>query len=192
LSRAFSLKFGILLVIGRSWEEIMKQILQHLIFKFIDRYSPLVRSIADRCDIALYHPWRPHGSNEVIFLDPLDKVKHQVPKSVYFNTASGKIIVGKNVVFGENVMLLTGMHMNAFDASSASVPHHHVPVKGREIVIGEGAYIGSGAIIIGPCEIGKYSVVGAGSIVVKSIPDKHMVVGVPNQRILPIEKNLIG
>ncbi|RYZ86503.1 MAG: hypothetical protein EOP04_13750 [Proteobacteria bacterium] len=56
----------------------------------------------------------------------------------------------------------------------------------------QGAYIGSGAIIIGPCEIGKYSVVGAGSIVVKSIPDKHMVVGVPNQRILPIEKNLIG
>jgi acetyltransferase-like isoleucine patch superfamily enzyme len=39
--------------------------------------------------------------------------------------------------------------------------------KDREqnVVIGEGVFIGSGAIILGPCTIGDHAVIAAGSVV---------------------------
>ena len=43
----------------------------------------------------------------------------------------------------------------------------------------EGASIGAGAICIAPITIGKWSLVGAGAVVTKDVPDNVMVAGVP-------------
>ena len=43
--------------------------------------------------------------------------------------------------------------------------------------VGEGAWIGAGTTIIPGVKIGKWSVVGAGSVVTKDIPDGVLAVG---------------
>ena len=46
--------------------------------------------------------------------------------------------------------------------------------------ISDNAFIGSDSILVAPVKVGKRSVVGAGSVVVRSnIPDDRLAVGVP-------------
>lgn len=45
--------------------------------------------------------------------------------------------------------------------------------------LGNSVYVGVGAKIIGPVTIGDGAVVGAGAVVVKHVPEKHIAVGVP-------------
>jgi serine O-acetyltransferase len=51
-------------------------------------------------------------------------------------------------------------------------------VKGVPKIL-RGCYIGAGAKIIGPVTVGPYSIVGANSVVVKDVPERVVVVGVP-------------
>jgi bifunctional UDP-N-acetylglucosamine pyrophosphorylase/glucosamine-1-phosphate N-acetyltransferase len=46
-------------------------------------------------------------------------------------------------------------------------------------VIGEGAFIGSGTMLVAPVTIGKGAVVGAGSVVTRDVPDNTLSYGVP-------------
>jgi len=115
-----------------------------------------------------------HGTNKV-FLDG----EFDIPESVYFNTRSGNIYVGKNTLFGERVMLLTGKHLNIAEAEAQLRPLHYVPTEGRDIVIGEGCWIANGAIIMGGVKIGDCSVVGAGAVVTKDVPGRVLAAGVP-------------
>lgn len=170
--------------------QLIRKLLKKIFRKLFISLKPRIRMIADLCDIALLHPWEGMGALNVTFDEPMEKVAHLIPKSVYFNTASGYIHIGKNVVFGEHVMLLTGMHMGKFTSRRHGLPHHSVPPSGRDILIEEGSYIGSGAIIIGPCRIGKNCMIGAGSVVVKDVPDNTLVVGTPGQRFIDLnDKN---
>lgn len=45
--------------------------------------------------------------------------------------------------------------------------------------MGEGTHVGSGTTVTPGKEIGKWSVVGAGAVVVKDVGDEVTVVGVP-------------
>ena len=123
------------------------------------------------------------GQHPLIFKGGVHQVAHQIPASCYFNTRSGSITVGTNTVFGEDVKVLTGKHANVNEVETQNVLLHHVPESGRDIVIGEGCYIGSGAIIIGPVIIGDFTVIGAGSVVTKSFPDRVFVGGNPAKLI---------
>ena len=47
------------------------------------------------------------------------------------------------------------------------------------VIVGEGTHIGTGASVIQSVKIGKFSIVGAGSVIIKDVPDRIKVVGVP-------------
>ena len=54
--------------------------------------------------------------------------------------------------------------------------------KFKETVVKEGATIGANATIVCGHNIGKYAFVGAGSVVVKEVPNYTMVVGNPAKK----------
>jgi serine O-acetyltransferase len=51
-------------------------------------------------------------------------------------------------------------------------------------VIDDGADVGSGACILGPVRVGKGAIVGANTVVLKDVPDRATVLGVPG-RVIP-------
>ena len=120
-----------------------------------------------------------YGEHELTLEDPPEVTLRTVPRSVYFNTRSGRIMVGANTVFGEDVRVLTGKHANLREARQLGVPLHHVPESGRDIVIGRNCYIGTAAIIIGPVTIGDHAVIGAGAVVTHDVEPATFVAGVP-------------
>jgi len=93
-----------------------------------------------------------------------------------FNTISGKIVVGEYSFTGHNVSLLTGTHQYKLKMKERML---EFPLENRDIIIGKGVWIGSNAVVIGPCHIGDNAVVAAGSIVVASVPEGAVVAGIP-------------
>jgi acetyltransferase-like isoleucine patch superfamily enzyme len=102
------------------------------------------------------------------------------------NLSSGNIVIGDFCAFGYNVMLLTGRHRfeNGRRASLGSGgswggDSREVPEDGFDIIIEDGCWIASGAIISGGVTIGSNSIVAAGSVVLKSFPRNSVIAGVP-------------
>ena len=156
----------------------MKEYFLKILIKVVHLLRPLIRFLAVHSDIKVLYPWHASGQHPLIFEDTSEKYKEQIPKSTHFNTRSGKIVVGKNTVFGEDVMVLTGKHKFISEISELG-KLHEVPEGGRDIIIGSNCYIGGGAIIIGPVTIGDFAVICAGAVVTKNVLAKNMVGGVP-------------
>ncbi len=98
-----------------------------------------------------------------------------------FNVISGNIVIGNNTLFGHNCMVLTGIHefYNGRRASLNDSLVEETPDSGRDIIIGEGCFIGSGAIIQGKVNIGDNVIIAAGAVVTKDVPDNCFAAGVP-------------
>jgi sugar O-acyltransferase (sialic acid O-acetyltransferase NeuD family) len=56
--------------------------------------------------------------------------------------------------------------------------HSHSDVTGR-VVLGEGVLIGSHGTVLPGAKVGDYSIVGAGSVVLRRVPPRTTVMGVP-------------
>jgi acetyltransferase-like isoleucine patch superfamily enzyme len=155
---------------------MIKKILQII----INITKPFVCRLAIAYDIKVEKRCWPTGKHLVIIEGD---AKNTIPKSVVFNTRSGKIVVGRGTGFGEDVHILTGKHFNIAESEKTGMPLHHVPEVGRDVIIGKNCFIGSGAILIGPLNIGDFSVIGAGSVVTKDVPIRGFVAGVPAKLI---------
>ena len=86
-----------------------------------------------------------------------------------------------NVVIKDNVQLTNGVviesHHHAFHSDYRKSREDIFPT---EIIIEEGAVIGTRAIILSSCHyIGKHARIGAGAVVTKDVPDYAIAVGVP-------------
>jgi acetyltransferase-like isoleucine patch superfamily enzyme len=156
---------------------------------FVNLTRPFVWRLATAYGLRVDRHCVASGQNPLVVEDTPQLARHHIPRSVQFNTRSGRIFVGANTVFGEDVKVLTGKHANVREARLHGLELHHVPENGRDITIGRGCYIGSGAIIIGPVTIGDYAVVGAGSVVTKSVPASCFVGGVPAKLISRLDSD---
>lgn len=98
---------------------------------------------------------------------------------------SGLITIGDYTLIGPYVGLYTARH--PLDAQKRKEGWQTV----REIHIGNNVWIGANCTILGGVTIGDNSVIGAGSLVVKSIPPNTLAYGVPCRVIkqLPLEEN---
>lgn len=61
--------------------------------------------------------------------------------------------------------------------------------KKQGVFVGEGASIGAGSVCIAPVRIGKWSMIGAGAVVTRNVPDHALVVGNPARRIKWIDQS---
>lgn len=97
-----------------------------------------------------------------------------------FNVASGRIIVGDDTIFGHNCMVLTGRHdFVKGRRKSLATGDPDTPASGSDIYIGKGCWIASGAIIVGPVKIGDNTIVAAGAVVTRDLPEGVFAAGVP-------------
>lgn len=92
---------------------------------------------------------------------------------------SGRITIGKNVMFGPKCSLFAENHN--FSDTEASIKSQGVNQKG--ITIEDDCWIGSNVTILEGVTIGKGSVIGAGTLVTKNIPAGSVVVDARNKKI---------
>lgn len=119
------------------------------------------------------------------FINKEGGIEPEIAEGVYVNglvDCIHKVTIERNVFFGHDVMLLTGSHDYTVFGEERKKRG-----GGGPITIREGAWIATRAIILGPCEIGKHAVVGAGSVVTKDIEEYTVVAGNPAKiiKIIP-------
>ena len=91
------------------------------------------------------------------------------------NIIIGPVSIGNNVMFAQHVVL-SGLNHGYRDIN---IPPAHQKVECSLIEISDDVWIGANAVITAGVSIGKHSIVGAGSVVTKNIPDYCIVVGNP-------------
>lgn len=87
----------------------------------------------------------------------------------------GLVHIGADVLIGSGVHITSGRDTHG--TADVDVPIREQEGRHVLVKIGEGSWIGSGAIVM--ADVGARSVVGAGAVVAKPIPDAVIAVGVP-------------
>jgi acetyltransferase-like isoleucine patch superfamily enzyme len=117
---------------------------------------------------------------------PSDRVKlgkNVDLQNAYLNTVCGTITFEDHAFCGQNTMFLTGTH----DYTARDEARHVHPDSGCDIVIGRGAWICSGAIVIGPAKIAAHAVIAAGAVVTSDCPEAGIYAGVPARCVRRID-----
>lgn len=120
----------------------------------------------------------------------------EIGERVFINTNcvildNCKITIGNDVLIAPNVQILTASH--PVKASERMVyPYADEPERmnfvnlAAPITIGNGCWIGAGAIILPGVTIGDRAVIGAGAVVTKNVPADSLAAGNPARVIKEI------
>ena len=92
------------------------------------------------------------------------------------------VIIGNHVYIAPNVGLYTAGH--PIDVNRRNARLEFV----KPICIGDNVWIGAGCMILPGVTIGANSVIGAGSVVTRDIPDSVVALGNPCQVIRPVSE----
>jgi len=122
---------------------------------------------AGRKDFALYLQ---SLSSRVFQVDIHPAAK--IGKGVMFDHATG-IVIGETAVIGDNCSLLHGVTLGGTGNEKGD----------RHPKIGRGVMMGSGAKILGNITVGDCARIAAGSVVLKDVPPRTTVAGVPAREI---------
>jgi serine O-acetyltransferase len=118
---------------------------------------------AGRRDFALYLQSR---SSQVFQVDINPAVK--MGKGIMLDHGTG-LVIGETAVVGDNVSMLQNVTLGGTGKSD----------QDRHPKIGNGVLIGAGAKVLGNIRVGDCSRIGAGSVVLKEVPPRVTVAGVP-------------
>jgi acetyltransferase-like isoleucine patch superfamily enzyme len=155
-----------------SLRERLAQGAERLASAIRGRNSAAVRPAGarDTEDPALFRPLV-YGDPARLHISPTAVVNNAL-----FNLSSGEITVGNYAFFGHNVTVLTGTHDFTKFGAERQVA---VPKSGRDVVIEEGVWVSSNAIVVAPCRIGAHAVVGVGALVLRDVEPYTVVAGNP-------------
>lgn len=92
----------------------------------------------------------------------------QVGRRLFIDHGMG-VVIGETAVIGDEVTIYQGVTLGGTVKEQGK----------RHPTIGNGVVIGAGSHVLGNIEIGHNSRIGAGSVVVRNVPDDSTVVGVP-------------
>jgi serine O-acetyltransferase len=99
-----------------------------------------------------------------------------IGRRLFIDHATG-IVIGETAEVGDDVMM-----------------YHDVTLGGRNLAkvkrhptIGNHVMLGSGARVLGPVTVGDYAQIGANAVVVRDVPAKATVVGIPGRVRMPGE-----
>jgi len=151
------------------------------------------------------------GTNAIFFQSYKNSIRIQSGTSIGSGVRlkagfSGKILIGKNVLIedytsiyahktlsiGDNTMISTHCFITDFNHKYPHSEYKHLLLSeegytSNKTTIGNNVWIGANCCILDGVTIGDDAVIGAGSVVTKSIPARHIAVGNP-ARIIKIIK----
>lgn len=84
------------------------------------------------------------------------------------------IVIGSGVIIGKNAKIFNGITLGNKDTESSLIAQPE---------IGNNVIISTGAKVLGNIRVGDFSIIGANSVVIKSIPSKEIWAGVPAKKI---------
>ena len=109
--------------------------------------------------------------------NPLVKIGDNVRiGSNFFIASINSVIIENNVIISDRVFVADHAHQY----TDIKVPISQQPLESKgKVLIKSGSFIGVNTVIMPGVSIGKNSVVGASSVVTKSVPDYAVVAGIP-------------
>ena len=81
------------------------------------------------------------------------------------------VVIGETTIIGDDVLIYQGVTLGGTGKEHGK----------RHPTLGDNIVVGSGAKVLGNIEIGSNSRIGAGSVVVDSVPENSTVVGIPGR-----------
>lgn len=87
------------------------------------------------------------------------------------------VTIGKHCIVNSNAVVEHDCYLENFVHISPSVS------LAGNVSVGEGSHVGIGAVIRQGVNIGKWATIGAGSVVIRDVPDYAVVVGNPGKTI---------
>ena len=106
---------------------------------------------------------------------------------VYANTNvtlidDGHIYIGSRVLLGPNVVITTANHPLNPTLRRTEMQYN------KDVYIEDNVWIGAGSIVLPGVRIGKNSVIGAGSVVTRDIPENVLALGTPCRVLREIDE----
>lgn len=96
--------------------------------------------------------------------------------------------VGCDVTIGESVLIADRVSILSYDGHPANPAERHLPApveSSRPITIEDNVWIGTGCIIMKGVNVGRNSIIAAGSVVTQKVPPDSLVIGNP-ARVFPL------
>ena len=103
-----------------------------------------------------------------------------IGKNVFINHACSFLDMG-GITIGDNVLI--GPKVNLVSENHPIDPSQRKSLIGKPIIIKNNAWLGAGATILPGITVGENSIVAAGAIVTKDVPDNTIVAGNPAKPI---------
>jgi serine O-acetyltransferase len=97
----------------------------------------------------------------------------QIGRRLFIDHGMG-VVIGETSIVGDGVTIYQGVTLGGTGKEKGK----------RHPTIGNGVVIGAGARVLGNIRVGDNSRVGAGSVVLRDVPDNSTIVGVPGHIVL--------
>jgi serine O-acetyltransferase len=104
----------------------------------------------------------------------------QIGRRLFIDHGMG-VVIGETSIVGDDVTIYQGVTLGGTGKETGK----------RHPTIGSGVSIGSGAKLLGNIRIGDNCRVGAGSVVLRDVPDNSTIVGVPGHIVLRDGKRVV-
>ena len=179
----------------------MKKIVRNILYKFGKNYRQESRFRSKYCafcardlslkEVSFIHPsgplfigngskmlcWREYAyRNEIQSLEPSLKIGNNFHATRNLTIqCAGDITIGDNVLIASDVFIINYNHGS--DPTTDSYLDN--PLEVSSVRIENGVWIGNNVVILPGVKIGKKSIIGAGSVVTKDIPEYSIAVGNP-------------
>ena len=140
--------------------------------------------LGNNCSIGRFSALHAHGKGYIIIGDNFSMNSNsQIGASEY-----GEIIIGNDVIIAQNVVLRASDHEHSDSRKAIRYQGH----TGGKIVIRDGSWIGANVVITRNVTIGEHTIIAAGAVITRDIPDFVVAGGVPAKVLRNRDENIVN